>query len=126
MRSVMILIVLSSVGSLLSLGQSIPINESPPPAPTYHLLREDDDWIFLADPLLADRPERHDFWDPIKYIPLRSDRQGWFLSMGGEAREMWEQIGNDNWGQQPFMNGYFDERYILTFTTARTFARSWS
>ena len=49
MRSVMTLIVLSSVGSLLSEGQSIPINESPPPARTYHLLREDDDWSFLAD-----------------------------------------------------------------------------
>jgi hypothetical protein len=23
---------------------------------------------------------------------------------GGEAREIWEQIGNDNWGRQPFMN----------------------
>ena len=35
--------------------------------------------------------------------------------MGGEAREIWEQIGNDNWGQQPFMNGYFNERYMLYF-----------
>jgi len=33
--------------------------------------------------------------------------------MGGEAREVWEQIGNDNWGQQPFMNAYFNERYML-------------
>src|SRR5260370_2591928 len=35
--------------------------------------------------------------------------------MGGEAREVWEQIGNENWGQQPFMNGYFNERYMLHF-----------
>ena len=61
------------------------------------LLREDDDWSFLADPA-----ERQDSWDPIKYIPLREDRNDWFLSMGGEVREVWEQIGNDNWGQQPF------------------------
>src|SRR5580658_11072255 len=115
MRTVLILIVMSCVSSLLSQGQSIPNNESPPPAPTYHLLREDDDWSFLADPLLSNRAERHDFWDPIKYIPLRSGRNGWFLSMGGEAREMWEQIGNDNWGQQPFMNGYLDERYMFYF-----------
>src|SRR6202142_929813 len=110
MRTVLILIVLSSVGSLLSQGQSIPINESPPPARIYHLLREDDDWSFLADP-----SERQDLWDPIKYIPLGSGRNGWFLSMGGEAREIWEQIENDNWGQQPFMNGYFDERYMFYF-----------
>ena len=74
------------------------------------MLREDDDWSFLADPA-----ERQEFWDPIKYIRLRPGRNDWFLSMGGEAREVWEQIGNDNWGQQPFMNGYFNERYMLYF-----------
>jgi Alginate export len=110
MRTVVILIVMSSVGSLLSQGQSIPIDESPTPARTYHLLREDDDWSFLADPA-----KRQEFWDAIKYIPLRSGRNDWFLSMGGEAREIWEQIGNDNWGQQPFMNGYFNQRYMLYF-----------
>ena len=35
--------------------------------------------------------------------------------MGGEAREVWEQIGNDNWGQQPFMNGYLNQRYMFDF-----------
>jgi len=79
------------------------------------LLREDDDWSFLADRSLADRAEKQDFWDPIKYIPLRSARKDWFLSMGGEARYIWEQIGNDNWGQQPFMNGYFNQRYMFYF-----------
>src|ERR1700731_3995064 len=109
-RTVMILMVLSSVRSLLAQGQTIPANESPLPPPTYHLLREDDDWSFLAD-----STERQDFWDRIKYIPLRSGRNAWFLSMGGEAREIWEQIGNDNWGQQPFMNGYFNQRYMSYF-----------
>ena len=37
------------------------------------------------------------------------------MSIGGEAREVWEQIGNDNWGQQPYMNGYLNERYMLHF-----------
>jgi len=77
---------------------------------TYHLLREDDNWSFLANPA-----ERRDFWDPIKYIPLRSERNDWFLSIGGETREVWEQIGNDNWGQQPRMNGYLNQRYMLYF-----------
>src|SRR5689334_10427099 len=112
---VVISIVMSFVSSLLSPGQSLPTNEPPPPARTYHLLREDDDWSFLAGPSLADGAERQDFWDRIKYIPLRSDRNGWFLSIGGEAREVWEQIGNDNWGQQPFMNGYFNQRYMFYF-----------
>src|SRR6266576_2806814 len=109
MRTIVIWIVMCFVSSVLSQGQSIPINESPPPARTYHLLREDDDWSFLADPA-----KRQEFWDPIKYIPLRSGRNDWFLSMGGEARAVWEQIGNDNWGQQPFLNGYLNTRYMLS------------
>ena len=110
MRTFAILMVMFFASPLFLQGQSIPPAESPPPARIYHLLREDDDWSSLADPT-----QRQEFWDPIKYIRLRPGRDDWFLSMGGEAREIWEQIGNDNWGQQPFMNGYFNERYMLYF-----------
>jgi hypothetical protein len=110
MRTLMILMIMSLAPPPLSRGQSLPTPESPAPARIYHLLREDDDWSFLADPA-----KRQEFWDPIKYIRLRSDRNDCFLSMGGEAREVWEQIGNDNWGQQPFMNAYLNERYMLYF-----------
>ena len=110
MRTFAILMVMFFASPLFLQGQSIPPAESPPPERIYHLLRQDDDWSFLADPT-----QRQEFWDPIKYIRLRPDRNDWFLSMGGEAREIWEQIGNDNWGQQPFMNGYFNERYMLYF-----------
>ncbi len=79
------------------------------PDRSYKLLSEDEDWSFLRDPSL-----RQDFWDPIKYIPLK-DSADWFMTIGGEAREVWEQIGNDNWGQYPYMNGYFNERYMLHF-----------
>jgi len=72
------------------------------------LLREDEDWSFLADPSL-----RQDFWDPIKYIRLRRGRDDWFLTISGEAREVWEQTGNNNWGQQPYWNNFFLERYML-------------
>ena len=102
--------VVSLATAPLSRGQSVPTAESPAPERIYHLLREDDDWSFLTDPA-----ERQEFWDPVKYIRLRSDRNDWFLSMGGEAREVWEQIGNDNWGQQPFMNACLNERYMLYF-----------
>ena len=110
MRVFVVLIVMSLANPLILRSQSIPTAESAPPLRTYHLLRENDDWSFLADPA-----QRQDFWDPIKYIRLRQDRDDWFLSIGGEVREIWEQIGNDNWGQQPFMNGYFNERYMLHF-----------
>jgi hypothetical protein len=80
------------------------------PDRSYKLLREDEDWSFLADPA-----KRQDFWDPLKYIRLREGRDDWFMTIGGEAREVWEQIGNDNWGQQPFWNAYLNERYMLYF-----------
>src|SRR5262249_4278106 len=112
MRSFAILLVWSFASAVLTLGQSIPAGEvhSPIPIPIYHLLREEDDLSFLADPA-----QRQDSWDPIKFIPLRQERHDWFLSMGGEARYIWEQIGNDNWGQQPFMNSYFNQRYMFYF-----------
>jgi hypothetical protein len=81
-------------------------SSSAEPVRTYTLLREDENWSFLKDPLL-----RRDPWDRLKYIPLGPD--GWFLTIGGEAREVLEQVGNDNWGKQPYTNTFFLERYTL-------------
>jgi len=89
-------------------GQSASIADSPSPDRSFHLLRQDEDWSFLADPKL-----RQDFWDPIKYIRLRRGRNDWFLTISGEAREVWEQTGNNYWGQQPYWNNFFLERYVL-------------
>jgi len=109
MRIFPILVLVFLVGELPARAQS---DQTNPPTPdrSYKLLSEDEDWSFLRD-----RSLRQDFWDPIKYIPLRSDADDWYLTIGGEAREVWEQIGNDNWGQQPYMNGYFNERYMIHF-----------
>ena len=52
--------------------------------PPFQLLRYDEDYSFLADPV-----QRTEFWDTLKYIPVAGGRAG-FLSFGGEARE---QIG---------------------------------
>jgi hypothetical protein len=112
-RSVRYLASLTVILSLCVLhaqAQSVSSTEPIEPDRSYQLLREDEDWSFLADPAL-----RGDFWDPLKYIRLRAGADDWFVTIAGEAREMWEQIGNDNWGQAPFMNGYFDERYMLSF-----------
>src|SRR5260370_106641 len=79
MRTLLIFVVMFLAGSLRSRGQPVPAAESPVPARIYHLLREDDDWSFLADPA-----KRQEFWDPIKYIPLRSGRNDWFLSWGAK------------------------------------------
>ena len=82
----------------------------PVPDRSYKLLREDEDWRFLHD-----RSLRQDLWDPIKYIPLRNGADNWYVTIGGGTREVWEQIANDNWGQQPYMNGYLNQRYMLSF-----------
>lgn len=97
------------VGPALIALRAQEIVPAPAPDPSYKLLRSDEDWSFLRD-----RNLRSDFWDPIKYIPLRKTDKNWFLTFGGEAREVWEQIGNDNWGQSPFWNGYLNERYMLS------------
>jgi hypothetical protein len=78
------------------------------PDRTYKLLRDQADWSFPRDPTL-----RHGFCDPIKYIRLRNHRDDWYLSIGGETRQNWERIGNDNWGQDPFQNAFFLQRYMV-------------
>src|SRR5215469_14048808 len=107
---------LFAIIAMLSLGDALPAHaqttalpEQAVPDRSYRLLREDEDWSWLRDPGL-----RRDFWDPIKYIPLRANKENWFISIGGEVREVWEQVGNDNWGQQPYTNGYLNERYMLS------------
>ena len=98
------------VGALAAQVQTNQAASSTTPDRSYKLLREDEDWSFLRDQSL-----REDIWDPIKYIPLRSGAADWYMTIGGEAREVWEQVGNDNWGQSPFWNGYFNQRYMLHF-----------
>jgi len=101
---------LALMGAHLVSAQSSNNDSAPTPDRTYQLLREDEDWSFLRD-----RAPHEDFWDPIKYIPLRNGVDDWYLTIGGEAREVWQQIGNDNWGQSAYWNAYFDERYVLFF-----------
>src|SRR5580658_899977 len=91
-------------------SQSVSAAEPDVPDRSFKLLREDEDWSFLTD-----RANRQDFLDPLKYIRLREGRDDWFMTISGEAREVWEQIGNDNWGQSPYWNGYLNERYTLGF-----------
>src|SRR5258706_11860383 len=97
------------VGVTAARAQSDEEAELKVPDRSYKLLREDEDWSFLRDPRL-----RRDPGDKIKYIPLRKNSDDWYMTIGGEAREVWEQIGNDNWGQKPHMNAYLNERYMLS------------
>ena len=107
-RSIVATIIISLAGPAIIALRAQQVVPAPVPARDYALLRSDEDWSFLQD-----RNLREDFLDPIKYIPLRKADRDWFVTFGGEAREVWEQIGNDNWGQSPIMNGYLNERYMF-------------
>ena len=73
--------------------------DAPEPAPdrTYKLFAKMKTGVFFKIKVFVTTS-----WDPIKYIPLQNGKKNWYLTLGGEAREVWEQIGNDNWGQSPF------------------------
>lgn len=82
---------------------------NPPPAPPpFKQLRYEEDWSPLRDPA-----RRSASPDKIKYIPLRGG-EGWYLSLGGEARGRFERFANPSWGQEPEdNNGHFLQRYML-------------
>src|SRR5271170_7586262 len=107
-RLLPVLAVCFITSNLAVFAQSNSVDAPEVPDRSYQLLRDDENWGFLRD-----RSLRRDFWDPVKFIPLRNGGD-WYLTIGGEAREVWEQIGNDNWGQQPYMNGYLNQRYMLS------------
>ncbi len=71
-------------GSVIS-GYPIP--------PAYTLLRYDEDYSYLANP--ANRTEP---LDVIKYIPLFNWGPSYFVTLGGDLREQYEFIQNDNFG----------------------------
>jgi hypothetical protein len=82
--------------------------DAPAPAPiAYKQLRYDEDWSFLKD-----KSKRRDYADVLKYISL--GKKDWYLSIGGEARLMYESFRNENWSSSPKDdNGWLIERYML-------------
>ena len=67
--------------------------EKPFAPPPYQLLRFDENYSYLADPA-----NRTDWFDPIKYIPLRAGEPAWYLTFGGESRERFEGVHDPNFG----------------------------
>ena len=70
-------------------------------------MRENEDWSFLSDPCQSSRTSG------TPSNTFRSERNGWYVSLGGEVREAFEQVGNDNWGKQNYTNTFFLQRYML-------------
>jgi hypothetical protein len=63
-----------------------------PLRPGYASERYDEDWSFLRD-----RSQRTDLFDPIKWIPLARNGS-WFLTIGGELRERYQDVRNEEFG----------------------------
>jgi hypothetical protein len=77
--------------------------------PAYTVSRYDEDYRFLADP--ANRTEA---LDALKYLPLFGRAPEYFLTLGGELREQYEYILNDNFGVgSKNGRGYWLQRLML-------------
>ena len=85
-----------------------PTAEGAPIRPAYKQLRYDEDWSLLRDP-----SQRTDYLDPIKYISL-GHREGWYVTLGGEARPYYEWFRNEDWGEAPEdLSGFLLQRYMV-------------
>jgi Alginate export len=75
--------------------------------PQYLDLVYDEDWSHIA------QCNQHDFFDPIKYIPL--GKSGAYLTLGGEIRERWDNWHEALFGYTPatWLNGSL-QRYLLS------------
>ena len=94
------------------------------PDRSYKLLREDEDWSFLRD-----RGLRQDFWDPIKYIPLRrehrrlvsDDRRRGPRSLGADRQRQLGTVSRS--GMTIFMKGTCCTSTLHYGKHVRTFVR---
>lgn len=90
------------------MAQTVTPSPSPPAARTYPLVRADQNWNFLENPA-----NRTDPFDKLEYVPLSPGRPDWYASIGAEVRLSNESIGNDVWGEFPYENSYFLQRYLF-------------
>jgi len=77
--------------------------------PAIQLLRFDENWKALCD-----RSQRRNALDRVKCISLPKSSKHAYLSIGGEFRGTYEDVLNDNWGDQPYpVNSFGLERFQL-------------
>jgi hypothetical protein len=81
---------------------------APPARPKYLDLRYEENWSVLAE---QDSGAAHDFFDPIKYVPLDESGAYW-LSFGAQLRERVELWDDFNFGA-PVGEGH-DDAFLLT------------
>jgi hypothetical protein len=79
--------------------------------PSYQVLRFNENYLYLSNPT-----NRTDWFDPIKYIPLRTNYASWYLTIGGELRERFEGNYPANFG----IGGVGSDSYLLQRITLLT------
>ena len=82
--------------------------ETPSAPPAYKILRFDEDYSCLSNPA-----NRGDWFDPIRYIPLRTNDASRYLSVGGELRERFEGNYSPNFG----IHGAGSDSFLLERVT---------
>ncbi len=96
------------LGSLLFFVATLPINVFAFSPPKFNASRYMEDYTYLKDP-----KKRTGYFDSIKYIPFNSNSDAYF-SIGGETRQHYERVENDNWGETTEdKSGYYLQRYML-------------
>ena len=68
-------------------------DEMPSAPPSYKMLRFDEDYSCLSNAV-----NRSDWFDPVKYIPIRTEDPDWYVSFGGELRDRFEGNYDPNFG----------------------------
>jgi len=86
----------------------ITTGETPLPPPSYKLLRFDEDYSCLTN-----AANRTDWFDRVKYVPLRTNQPYWYLTFGGELRERFESVHDDNFGIRSGPDTYWLQRITL-------------
>jgi hypothetical protein len=71
-------------------------------------LRFDEDYSCLSNAV-----NRNDWFDAVKHMPLRADDPGWYLTLGGEARERLEGNYDPNFGIGAKSDAYWLQRLTL-------------
>jgi hypothetical protein len=104
MRHVWFITVLCVLPATLLADDMTTNGESSSPPPSYKMLRFEEDFSSLSN-----AANRTDWFDPVKYIPLRTNDASWYLTLGGEVRERFEGNFNPNFG----IGGVGADSYLL-------------
>src|SRR5579859_3080034 len=111
MRHVCLMSLSLGLSSTLMADDMTTTGEIPSLPPSYQMLRFEENYSCLSNAV-----NRTDLFDPLKYIPLRTNDPSWYLTVGGELRERFEGNYDPNFG----IGGSGADSYLLQRITLLT------